>query len=233
MVITGTVEKIRSEVDVYNVFSTGGMISEYSSLHSKPSASTYCTVSYVRALKLTRDLYLGFIRQNGLEDEFKRLLEYREALEQTWLFGETISPPVQSKIAKSMKMREYYQAGVPLGDVPAGSIFTVNFGEIERVFDDEVILTLGRKSVFGEKQVPLGRPTESELRTAGLCHIYEVPGAALVGIPIVMWNRLETFELRSATHSGPFIEAALTAQRNPDAAARHAGPPADRTTASL
>ena len=32
------------------------------------------------------------------------------------------------------------------------------------------------------------------------------PGAALVGIPIVMWKRLETFELRSAAHSGPFIK---------------------------
>lgn len=233
LVITGTVEKIRSEDDVYNVISAGGMIGEYSGLHGKPSASTYRTVGYVRALKLTQDSYLGFIRQNGLEDEIKRLLEYREALEQTWLFGETISPPVQNKIAKSMKMREYDQAGILLEDVPADSIFIVNSGEIERVFDGEVIETLGRKSVFGEEQVLLGRPTEFEFRTAGPCRIYEVPGDALVGIPIVMWKLLETFELRSAAHSGPFIKAALPAQWDPDAAARHASPPADRATASL
>ena len=94
----------------------------------KPSASTYRTVSYVRALKLTQDSCLGFICQNGLEDEIKRLLKYREALEQTWLFGETISPPVQNKIAKSMKMREYYQAGVLLEDVPADSTFIGDSG---------------------------------------------------------------------------------------------------------
>ena len=90
------------------------------------------------------------------------------------------------------------------------SIFIVNSGT-ERVFDGEIIETLGRQSVFGVKQVLLGRPTEFEFRTAGPCRIYEVPGAALVGIPIVMWKRLETFELRSAAHSGPFIKAAFPA----------------------
>ena len=83
------------------------------------------------------------------------------------------------------------------------------------------------------KQVLFGRPTEFEFRTAGPYRIYEVPGAALVGIPIVMWKRLETFELRSAAHSRPFIKAAFPAQRYPDAATRHAGWPADRATASL
>lgn len=189
-VINGTVERIRSEDDVHNVISPGGLIGEYSGRHGKPSASTYRTVSYVRALKLTQDSCLGFIRQNGLEDEIKRLLKYREAVEQTWLFGETNASPAQNKIAKLMKMREYHQAGIPLEDVPADSNFIVDSGEIERVFDREVIETLGRKSVFGEKQVLLGRPTEFEFRTAGLCRIYEVPGTALVGIPIVMWKRL-------------------------------------------
>ena len=85
-----------------------------------------------------------------------------------------------------MKIREYDQAGVPLEDVPADSIFIVNSGGIERVLDGEIIETLGRKSVFGEEQVLLGRPTEFEFRTAGPCRIYEVPVDALVGIPIVM-----------------------------------------------
>ena len=110
------------------MISAGGLIGEYSGRQGTPSASLYRTVSYVRALKLTQDSYLGFIRQNGLEDEINRLLEYREALEQTWLFGETISPPVQNKIAKSMKMREYYQAGVLLEDVPADSTFIGDSG---------------------------------------------------------------------------------------------------------
>ena len=63
------------------MISAGGLIGEYSGRQGKPSASLYRTVSYVCALKLTQDSYLGFIRQNGLEDEINRLLEYREALE--------------------------------------------------------------------------------------------------------------------------------------------------------
>ena len=110
------------------MISAGGLNGEYSGRQGKPLASLYRTVSYVRALKLTQNAYLGFIRQNGLEDEINRLREYHEALEQTWLFGETISSPVQNKIAKSMKMREYYQAGVLLEDVPADSTFIGDSG---------------------------------------------------------------------------------------------------------
>ena len=47
LIVTGTVEKIRSEDEVYNVISAGGLIGEYSGLHDVTSSLTYRTVSYV------------------------------------------------------------------------------------------------------------------------------------------------------------------------------------------
>ena len=88
LIVTGTVEKIRSENDVYNVLSAGGLIGEYSGLHDVTSSLAYRTVSCVRALQLTHNSYFGFIQKNGLEADINRLFENREALEQTWLFGE-------------------------------------------------------------------------------------------------------------------------------------------------
>ena len=110
-----------------------------------------------------------------------------------------------------MKIREYDQAGVPLKDAPADSTFIgipvgSNTSSTARLSKHSAE---SRYSAW--KQVLFGRPTEVEFRTAGPYRIYEVPGDALVGIPIVMWKRLETFELRSAAHSGPFIKAALPA----------------------
>ena len=47
LIVTGTVEKVCSEDDVYNVISAGGLIGEYSGLHDVTSSLTYRTVSYV------------------------------------------------------------------------------------------------------------------------------------------------------------------------------------------
>lgn len=210
-IVTGTVEKIRSEDDVYNVISAGGMIGEYSGLHDLPSASTYRTVSYVRALKLTHDSYFGFIRKNGLEADIIRLFENREALEQTWLFGETISPPVQNKIAKSMSLHDYNKANVSLDALSSEAIFIINSGEVERIVDGEVVETLGPRMIFGEEQILHGKAQECEFRTTGPCQIYEVPGEEIVSIPIVMWKLLETYELRLAAQSGAFIRSTLPA----------------------
>lgn len=210
LVITGTVEKIRSEDDVYNVISAGGLVGEHSGLHDLPSTSTYRAVSYVRALRLTNKSYFGFIQQNGLESDIGRLLENREVLEQTWLFGETISPPVQNKIAKSMTVHEYDRPGIIIDNLAAEAIFIVNTGEIERCLENEVVETLGPRSIFGEEQILLGKPQEFNYRTTGPCRIFEVPGNEIIGIPIVMWKLLETFELRSAAQqAGAFIRSIL------------------------
>jgi hemerythrin len=210
LILTGTVEKIRSEDNVYNVISAGGLVGELSGFHGDVSNSTYRTVSYVKALRLTNNSYFGFIRQNGLEGDIARLLENREVLEQTWLFGETISPPVQNKIAKAMRVREYDKAGIAIGDLPPDAIFIVHSGEIDRNIGDETVETLGPRSVFGEEQILHGKPQEFDYVTAGPCRIYEVRGEDIVGIPIVMWKLLETFELRSAAQqAGAFVRSIL------------------------
>ena len=211
LIVTGVVEKIRSEDDVYNVISAGGLIGEYSGFHDVESASTYRTVSYVRALKLTHDSYFGFIRQNGMEDDLIRLLENREALEQTWLFGETISPPVQNKIAKSMKSHDFDRPDTMLDTLSPDSIYIVNTGEVERIVDGEVVETMGPKTVFGEEHILHGKPLQNTFRTTKPCQIYEVPSEEIVGIPIVMWKLLEMFELRTAAQSGTFFRTSLPA----------------------
>ena len=111
---------------------------------------TYRTVSCVRALQLTHNSYFGFIQKNGLEADINRLFENREPLEQTWWFGETISPPVQNKIAKSMTLRKVKKGAIVLNDLPSESIFILNSGQIERIIDDETIETLSPRTIFGE-----------------------------------------------------------------------------------
>ena len=110
---------------------------------------TYRTVSCVRALQLTHNSYFGFIQKNGLEADINRLFENREPLEQTWWFGETISPPILNKIAKSMTLRKVKKGAIILNGLPSESIFILNSGQIERIIDDATIETLSPRTIFG------------------------------------------------------------------------------------
>jgi len=198
LIVTGTVEKIRSEDDVYNIISAGGLIGEYTGIHGLPSSSTYRTVNFVRALRITARSYAELISKTNLNELIDRRAKIREMLEQTWLFGETVSPPVQNKISDAMVLHEY-DADVAIDDIPAGAIFIIESGKVEQSRDGVVIGDLGPRGFFAEEQVLFDRTGEFSYRTAEPCRIYEVPGSIINDVPIVMWKLLEAYELRGAT----------------------------------
>ena len=197
LIVTGTVEKIRSEDDVYNIISAGGLVGEFSCLHGYPSTSTYRAVSYVQSLRLTGASYMEFIKKNKLDAKTKRLMENREVLEQTWLFGETISPPVQNQLAEAMVLREYDDEGIVLEDLPPTSVYIINSGEIKRMRNGEVIETLRSGSFFGEERILFDKSQAFDYQTAAPCRIFEIPEDRISGIPVVMWKLLESYEFRS------------------------------------
>ncbi len=197
LVVTGTVEKIRSEDDVYNVISAGGLIGEYTGIHGLPSTSAYRTVNFVRALRITTPAYRELISRTDLSELIDRRAKNREILEQTWLFGESVSPPVQNQISDAMVMHEF-DAGATLDNLPSGAMFIVDKGVVEQTRDGEVIGNVKVRNFFGEEQVLFGIPGVFSYRTLEPCRIYEIPGDKIINVPIVMWKMLEAHELRGA-----------------------------------
>ncbi len=185
LVVTGTVEKIRSEDDVYNIISAGGLIGEYNGIHGIPSASAYRTVNYVRALRITAPAYTELIKKAGLSELIDRRAVIREILEQTWLFGETVSPPVQNEISDAMVLHEY-NAGADLDDLPTGALFIVESGLITQARGGVEIGAIEPRGFFAEEQVLFDRPGEFSYRTEQPCRIYEVPASVIKNVPIVM-----------------------------------------------
>ena len=198
LVVTGTVEKIRSEDDVYNVISAGGLVGEYNGIHDLPSPSAYRTVNFVRALRITMPAYREVIRRNGLGHVIDQRAKNREILEQTWLFGESVSPPIQNRISDAMVLHEF-DAGENLENLPPNAMFVVDSGKVEQFRDDESIGTVCERNFFGEEQVLFGIPGVFGYKTLEPCRIYEIPGDRIVDVPIVMWKMLEAHELRGAS----------------------------------
>jgi hemerythrin len=198
LVITGTVEKIRSADDVYNIISAGGLIGEYTGIHGLPSASAYRTVTFVQALRIMAPAYKELIMKNNLSEVIDQRAENREILERSWLFGESVSPPVLNKIADAMVLREL-DAGISLSDLSADAAYLVESGKVGKVQDGEVACIIGPRNFFAEEQVLFGMVEKPRYRTVEPCRIYEVPGSVIKDIPIVMWKMLESYELRGAT----------------------------------
>ena len=195
LVVTGTVEKIRAEDDVYNIISAGGFIGEYTGIHALPSASAYRTVNFVRALRIPRPAYIEVINRNNLGALIDRRAKGREILEQSWLFGESMSPPVQNKIADSMVLHEF-AAGAEINDLPADAICVVDSGLIQQIRDDRVTDIIGARNFFAEEQVLFGMNGKFSYRAVESSCVYEIPGSVISDVPIVMWKMLEAYELR-------------------------------------
>jgi len=197
LIVTGTVEKIRSEDDVYNIISAGGLIGEYNGIHGLPSPSAYRAVNFVRALRITARAYEKIIKKNKLSEKIDQRAKSREILEQTWLFGETVSPPVQNKIADAMVLHTY-DAGATLDDLPNDTMFIVDSGSVEQRRGDQLISTIGPRNFFAEEQVLFGITGEFSYQMLEPCRIYEVPGRVINDVPIVMWKMYEAYEVKGA-----------------------------------
>lgn len=198
LVLTGNVEKISSKEGIYNIISAGGLIGEYSGMHAFRSNSTYRSVSFVSALRLPSKLYVEFIRRGDLYDRIERLYESREFLERTWLFGESISPSVQNRVAEAMDEHEHKKNQSALEGLKSNSIGVVKTGEYERLVDGEVVEQLGVGSFFGEERVLFNSPAKFEYRAKKGSSVFEIPSEIILDIPILIWKLLETHERRSA-----------------------------------
>ena len=198
LVITGTVEKIRAEDDVYNVISCGGLIGEYNGLNDMPCESAYRTVNFVRALQIPLPAYLEVVNRSGLFELLNDRAQQRATLEQFWLFGETISPSIQNAIAQTMVPHEADE-GSELENLPADSLFILEEGVIEQVRDGKVSDVIEARGFFGEEQVLFGMNGKFHYRVAASARFFEIPGSVVSGVPIVRWKMLEAFEFRRST----------------------------------
>jgi len=165
LLLSGTVEIINSEEGRYNILSAGGLIGEYSGLHSFQASATCRSISYIKALQLPAGSYARFVKENRMYRKIERLHENRGFLQKTWLFGESISPQIQAKIAENMVLTNYYHGGEPLESISESSIYVLKNGILERLADGQVQETLQPGDFFGEDAAFFGETAAFEMVT--------------------------------------------------------------------
>jgi hemerythrin len=195
LILTGAVEIIRSESGVNSMISAGGLVGDNLGVFQVPANETYRAINFVRALKVPCSLYLDFIKKNGLHAELQHLRERRYLLQNTWLFGEDISCPIQNKIAHAMSPESYRADELLPIDVYSG-IGLIKQGRLQIFLNDDVFETLNAGDFFGVSNVLFKTPAIFKVRAIKDTEVYNIQEQILSDIPIVHWKLFETFERR-------------------------------------
>jgi len=196
LILTGNVEMIQSESDVNSMLSSGALIGEISGLTRSPSKETYRAVNFVQALRLPARLYLDFVIENGLFSDIELLQDNREFLQKSRLFGKSISYPIQNKLARAMRFKDY-AAGQVLPRDTKLFICLIKRGKLERYIGENVLETLDEGDFFGEETVLFGTSSLFQFRAVEPTVIYEIDADMVRDIPVVRWKLFETHEKRN------------------------------------
>lgn len=200
LLLAGQVEMQRSGPSLRSVLSAGALLGEMTSLHGLPPTETYQALSFVQAQAIPASLYAAFAQRHGLFHEISRLMEIREFLRKTRLFGGVMTTKTQNDIARDLTVRRFDTGNtVKFTERVLGMIVS---GSITRFIGAREAEHLGPGDFFGEEEAIFQVPAFSTLVAAGKTEVYAIPASLLVGIPNVRWKLFESFERRSRHHVG-------------------------------
>jgi hemerythrin len=146
-------------------------------------------MSFVRALEIPCGLFQEFVRRNNLFRAVSRVVELREFLLRTWLFGEVISTSTLNAISQGMRRRNF-QAGeaMELGHEKLGLVAS---GRAGRFIGENRVETLAACDFFNEEASVFGTPSLFRVRALEPTEVYEVPAELVRRIPSVRWKLFE------------------------------------------
>ncbi len=198
LILTGQLEVIHTKSGVHSTLSTGGLLGEYTALTGKGSPETYRAANFVQALRIPRDLYATFVKNNGLFDEMLRLQHIRSFLYTSNLFGDGLTCTRQNAIAQAITS-ETVSKGEVCKPCIEPRLCLIKSGRIELLLGGRRIESLGPGDYFNEGTVLFETPCLFKATAAANTTIFSIPDAALTDIPIVRWKLLEMFERRLGT----------------------------------
>lgn len=199
LMLTGVADSIEKEArsEELHTLSAGALIGELAALHEKPYLWTVRAQSHVNVIKISSKLYTEFVRRNQLYESIHQLYELRQFLQNTWLFGDMLSYPMQNKIAKAME-RHSYAAGKTLPLTQKPGLYLIERGNAQLLADHRVIETITGEDFVGEDYVLFQELPKIKARATRKTSAFWIPTAVLLGAPIVRWKLLETYDRRHA-----------------------------------
>ncbi|RKX74832.1 MAG: cyclic nucleotide-binding protein [Spirochaetes bacterium] len=195
LIIGGTVERIGEESASCDLLAAGSFVGELPAMMEEEVRNNYIAASHVKVLEIPYDMYIDFIRRNGLYQEMRRNCEKRRFLQRTWLFGEMVSTQVQYRIAKMMKVKSFNSGYLQLEN-RGEKLYMLSNGEIDIYFGNRKLETLRPGDFFGEERNLSGTEKMFTYSAVADSDVFILDNYLLQEIPAIQWKLLEVFEKR-------------------------------------
>ncbi|MCG6930849.1 MAG: cyclic nucleotide-binding domain-containing protein [Desulfofustis sp.] len=196
LLLTGTVEMINNRTGDYNVFSSGALIGENYNDDEPLNNATYRTISFVHALEIPSPSFRRFVEEHRLLVSLKQLFTRKQFLLKTWLFGEALSPRVQTRLAENLIPIELARRGEGVEQPDRDSIHVIERGVLARYHQGRVVERLGFGDFFGEDRSVFGLDYGTELVIQEPVRGFRLPAEHISDIPIIRWKLLEMHQKR-------------------------------------
>jgi hemerythrin len=195
LILSGVVEYIDSKAGLRNQLSAGALMGEMAGASEKKPGGTFRAASHVTVLRIPREMYDDVVRRNALDETIRQVNENRRILQNSWLFGEMVSFPVQLGIAKLME-RVTAKEGEAIWAGEKAELYLLAEGLVTIFSGSKPIENVMKGGFFGEEAVLRRSSGLFEARVTYNAVLFTIPGDALQNIPIVHWKLAETFERR-------------------------------------
>ena len=195
LIITGNVEMIQTQDNIFNVLSSGAIMGDFSGIHKLPSAHTFRAWSYVKVLSIPADLYFNFIKENNLYADIERLYDRRSFLESTWILGESISYAQLNRITHNLILRSFKQ-GESFSKNKCIGLSILKSGSADKTYSNGLKIKLFSGDVFNESEVLFGDSNEFNLSFTQDSQIICIDQKYVDDIPILFWKLYMVYEKR-------------------------------------
>jgi hemerythrin len=142
-------------------------------------------------------LFNEFVNRNHLLEQIKKTQATIEFLQQTWLFGESISSPIQSQIAQSITLTKYKKGE----KIECDGLMLVKNGKVELISyvagKNKSQHVVEKGDFWGGEEIYSSNSKCSDARAISQASIYSITDVEILqNIPIIRWKMIEQNERR-------------------------------------
>ncbi len=198
LLITGSVEFIDSQRGNQHVLPAGSLIGFYSGYLGQKAIETYRAASNITVIQIPLQSYHDFVERNDLYSELKRVEKNILFLENTWLFGEVVSFPILTRIAKAMnqvKAQEVFELSQKY------ILYILEEGSVSIKRNGKRVETLYKGDFFGANEILTAENWKENAEQYSItlskdASLFAIAADLIQEIPVVYWKVIETYEKR-------------------------------------
>jgi hemerythrin len=194
LILSGTVEMLRTGVPGSHRLSAGSILGETSSLLGMAASETFRALSFVQAMRLPQDLYLDFVTRSALYREIVESRDELEFLRGTWLFADGVSCMTLNRLVRETGPAALDQDAVMAP--PENELLVLRSGEALLTTPAGYQERLRAGAHFGAGALADGAQRGTQVRALEPVGLYRVPLHCIDNLPVVRWKMLETHRRR-------------------------------------